>query len=184
MLKYLLKYILKGEKRSDFYANIRKFISTKIDDATEMKKTFQRILLRNVGERDMSVNECMLIAHDQPYVDFSGTPRIVDLRGNRRVKDAKDLKKKTGAEDPENQNKNEDMQNPEDLCIGESSNWQEKYWNRESFEGYKTLCKEYEKDKHGFLILKGIVSFNCFLHNYSINPYLQMSKVGEPINPP
>ena len=89
VLKYLLKYILKAEKRSDFYTNIRKFISTKIDDDTEMKKTFQRILLRNVGERDMPVNEAMLIAQDQPYVEMSGTPRIVDLRGNRKIKDAK-----------------------------------------------------------------------------------------------
>ena len=42
VLRYLLKYILKGEKWSDFYANIRKFIATKLDDDTPMKKNISK----------------------------------------------------------------------------------------------------------------------------------------------
>jgi hypothetical protein len=110
---------------------MRKFISTKIDEASPINRTLQRILLRNVGERDMPVNEAMLIAQDQDYVHISGIPKVVDLRGNRLVKNVKDIKKKkkktNESEDPENENNNEDMPNLEGQCIGESSNWQEKH---------------------------------------------------------
>ena len=79
----------------------------------------------------------------------------MDLRGNRKVKDDKDLKKKNEAEDSENKNhdNNEGEFNVIDECIGETSNWQEKYWKRESNENYKKLCKEYEKDPQKFTVL-------------------------------
>merc|ERR1712016_33285 len=92
----------------------------------------------------------MLIAHDHDYVDISGVQRVVDLRGKRKVKEAKDLKqKKNEEEDPETEKTEPNL---EDQCIGETNNWQEKYWNKDSNENYKKICEAYEKDPEKYAL--------------------------------
>ena len=76
-----------------------------------------------LAQRDMTSNECFLIAHGLPYVEFSSTPRIANLKGSSVAK------QKVGSETE---------------CIQESDNWQNAYWNRENSDGYKKLCADYE----------------------------------------
>ena len=71
----------------------------------------------------MTTNECFLIAHGLPYVEFSHRPRTANLKGSFVAK-----------------NKVKDEAEP----IVEDSNWQESYWKKEEIEGYKKLCSDYE----------------------------------------
>ena len=122
LINYLLKYLMKNESQSDFFTNIARTVTDKIDDEAPIRKAAQKILLNSVGQRDMSVNECMLICHNQPSVEFSKSPRVVNLKGSIKFKD-------TVASNNE--------------ILAEKTNWQEAYWQRESCPGYKQLCKDY-----------------------------------------
>ena len=122
LLNYLLKYLMKNESQSDFFTNIAKTVTGNLDDEAPVRKAAQKILLSSVGQRDMSINECMLICHNQPYVEYSKTPRMVNLKGSTKVK-------------------GNVISNDEVLL--ENDNWQEAYWQRESCPGYKILCDDY-----------------------------------------
>ena len=122
LLNYLLKYIMKNETQSDFFTNVAKTVIDKLDDEAPIRKSVQKILLNSVGQRDMSINECMLICHNQPYVDYSKTPRLVNLRGSNVIKN--------------NISTN-------DEGITSKDNWQEAYWQRESCPQYQQLCKDF-----------------------------------------
>ena len=116
---------MKSETQSEFFTNIAKAVTEKIDEDAPIRKAMQQTLLKSVGQRDMSVNECTLICHKMPYVEFSLDPRLVNLYGNKKMKDS--------AEGEE--------------ILTESSNWQEAYWQRESNEGYKKLCSDYDSSE-------------------------------------
>jgi hypothetical protein len=119
---YLLKYVMKPEKQSDFFSSIAKTIAPKLAAKSSIKRAAQKILIANIGQRDMSINECMLIVHGLPYVEYSKTPRVANLRGSSKV--SMQAAKETD-------------------CIGESDNWQEAYWNRDKCSGYKQLIADY-----------------------------------------
>ena len=124
---YLLKYVLKPEKASEFYTKLARAIGKKVDDDTPLNRVCQKVLMSCIGQRDMTSNECFLIAQGLPYVEFSHKPRCANLNGSYLAK--KKLKETTD-------------------FIHDDDNWQEAYWNRENIEGYRMLCIEYEKDKN------------------------------------
>ena len=110
LLNYLLKYILKNETKSDFLTNIAKTVSGKLDESNDKKArklTTRNVMMNSVGKRDMSLNECMLICHNKPYVQYSKTPRLVSLKGSTMVKSKIALN---------------------DDAIVTKDNWQEAYW--------------------------------------------------------
>ena len=121
-LNYLLKYIMKPETQSDFFTSVAKSVIEKLDDEAPVRKSIQKILLNSVGQRDMSVNECMLICHNKLYVEYSKTPRVVNLTGSNIVKDNISVN---------------------DEGIISKDNWQESYWQRDSFPEYQQLCKDF-----------------------------------------
>jgi len=86
LVQYILKYVLKPEETSDFFTKLKKAIAKKVDDDTPLNKTAQKVLMSCLGQRDMTSNECFLIAHGQPYVEFSQAPRIANLRGSSVAK--------------------------------------------------------------------------------------------------
>ena len=130
---YLLKYVLKPEKISEFFTRLARVIGKKVDDDAPLNKIAQKVLMSCIGQRDMTSNECFLIAHGKPYVEFSHKARTANLKGSYAAK--KKVRKET------------------DL-IQDDDNWQEAYWKREELDGYNTLCTDYEKgeclvlDKH------------------------------------
>ena len=97
-------------------------LAKKIDDETPLNKTAQKVLMSCLGQRDMSSNECFLIAHGLPYVEFSHAPRVANLKGSSIAKTKVD-----------NETEN----------IKDDDNWQNAYWNREEIDGYKKLCADY-----------------------------------------
>ncbi len=125
LLMYLLKYVMKPESQSDMFSDIARTVLSKVSDDTPLRKVVTKILNRNVGQRDMSVNECMLIIQGLPYVCYSKTPRYASLFGGTKVQ----------------------MSVPsEDVTIGNDDNWQEAYWNREKNPNFKLMCQNYPND--------------------------------------
>ena len=113
---------MKNETQSDFFTSIAKTVIEKLDDEAPVRKSVQKILLNSVGQRDMSVNECMLITHNKLYVEFSKSSRVVDLRGSNVIRTNMSIN---------------------DEGITTKDNWQEAYWQRESCPHYQQLCKDY-----------------------------------------
>ena len=119
LVRYILKYVLKPEEISDFFSKLKKAIAKKVDDDTPLNKTAQKVLMSCLGQRDMTSNECFLIAHGLPYVEFSQAPRIANLRGGSVAKTK--VHKETDS-------------------IKDDDNWRNAYSNRENIDGYKRLC--------------------------------------------
>ena len=130
VVQYLLKYVLKPEKGSEFFTSLKAAIAKKVDDDTPLKKTATKVLMSCIGQRDMTSNECFLIAHGHPYVEFSQAPRTANLKGSSVAK--KKLK-------------------DESECIQDDDNFTEAYWKREEIDGYKQLCTDYEAGKMAVL---------------------------------
>ena len=61
LLRYILKYIMKPETGSLPFNQIIKTLTANADDTTEPRKIFQKILLKTVGEHDISKNEAWRI---------------------------------------------------------------------------------------------------------------------------
>ena len=126
LVQYILKYVLKPEETSDFFTKLKKAIAKKVDDDTPLNKAAQKVLMSCLGQRNMTSNECFLIAHGLPYVEFSQAPRIANLRGSSAAK--KQVSSETES-------------------INEDENWQNAYWTRDNIDGYKQLCTDYEAGK-------------------------------------
>ena len=147
VLNYILKYVMKPEKASEFLSSITKSICKKLDDNDPVRRVAIKALMESIGQRDWQVNECMLICHNLPYVKYSRQPRIANLKGSSKVK--------------------ANLGNEGDKVV-ESDNWQDKYWNRENLAGYKKLCSLFDEGKFHF---KGKhpkdISLREFMKNFS-----------------
>ncbi|MCH2545601.1 MAG: AAA family ATPase [Alphaproteobacteria bacterium] len=145
LVNYLLKYVMKPEKQSDYYSKLAQAVAKKIDDTAPLRKAAQKILMSNIGNRDMSLNECMLICHNLPYVEYSRTPRIANLKGSVKVKMS------FGSENEQ---------------VIDEDNWQDVYWNKESSKEYKKLCEDYP-DKFKYDKHPKDISLREFMVNFS-----------------
>lgn len=59
-----------------------------VSDDMPLRKVVTKILNQNLGQRDMSVNECLLIIQGLPYVSYSRAPRYANLMGSSKVNEA------------------------------------------------------------------------------------------------
>ena len=84
-LKYALKYLLKPEVGSLAFSDIIKTLTKNADENAPVRKVFQKILLKLVGEHDMSKNEAWRIVSGGSYVTHSRPYRYLNLTGSRRV---------------------------------------------------------------------------------------------------
>ena len=125
LLMYLLKYVMKPESQSDMFSDIARTVLSKVSDDTPLRKVVTKILNRNVGQRDMSVNECLLIIQGLPYVCYSKTPRYASLFGGTKVQTSV---------------------SSENVTIGNDDNWQEAYWKRDKNPNFIAMCKNYPTD--------------------------------------
>ena len=81
---------LKPEEGSLAFTDIVKTITGSAGNDTPIRKVFQKILLKLVGEHDISKNECFKIISGEPYVYYSRPFKSLNLTSTRRV----DTKKK------------------------------------------------------------------------------------------
>ena len=86
VLRYLLKYMMKDEPNSASFGAICKAVVTASKDEEPVRKTFQKILMKTVGEHDLSKQECHHILNGLDFVEFSREFVQVNIGGTRRVK--------------------------------------------------------------------------------------------------
>lgn len=85
LLRYLLKYVLKPEQGSQTFTNILKSLTEDAADDCQVRKVFQKIIMRTTSEHDVSRPECFKLFSDQKFVKFSRPFRCVNILDTRRV---------------------------------------------------------------------------------------------------
>ena len=85
LMRYILKYMMKPEEGSLAFSDIVKTITGNAGNDSPIRKVFQKILLKLVGEHDISKNECFKIISKEPYVFYSRPFRALNLTSTRRV---------------------------------------------------------------------------------------------------
>ncbi len=82
----MLKYMMKDEPNSASFGAICKAVVTASKDEEPVRKTFQKILMKTIGEHDLSKQECHHILNGLDFVEFSREFVQVNIGGTRRVK--------------------------------------------------------------------------------------------------
>ena len=148
-LKYALKYLLKPEVGSLAFSDIIKTLTTNADDNAPVRKVFQKILLKLVGEHDMSKNEAWRIVSGGSYVTHSRPYRYLNLTGSRRV----NIEANDNADQP-----------------AVASNFCDIYWAKESDENYKNFVEKFESGEISYMLHPNDVSLynfaSCFTNKW------------------
>ena len=146
LLKYILKYMMKPEQGSLPFMDIVKAMTANADDTTETRKIYQRILLKSVGEHDISKNEAWRIVSGKPFVQYSRPFRNLNLTGNRRV----------------------------NLSVGDegqvlSKNFCDLYWAKETDENYLRFSRDYEQGQVQYSIAPSDISLYEFTTSFTMH---------------
>ena len=80
-----MKYMFKTEPSSIPYKAILKAVVRETDDEDPIRKAFQRILMKTVGEHDFSKQDCHHILNGLDFVEFSKQIIPVNVMGATRV---------------------------------------------------------------------------------------------------
>ena len=115
VLRYLLKYMFKDEPNSSPFQAITKSVVEAIGEEEPTRRLFQKILMKTVGEHDLSKQECHHILNGLDFVTFSEQFVMVNVSGTTKVR----MPEVEGDE----QRATED-------------NWASLYWNRETDSNY------------------------------------------------
>ena len=86
VLRYLLKYMFKEEPNSSPFQAITKAVIQAAADEDPVRRTFQKILMKTVGEHDLSKQECHHILNGFDFVEFSCEFASVNVSGTARVR--------------------------------------------------------------------------------------------------
>ena len=85
LIEYVLKYIMKVTAGSLSFANTVKDITNHTDESAKVSSVFQKLLMRNITEHDLSRTEAFRIALGMDFVFYSRQFRRVNLMGLRMV---------------------------------------------------------------------------------------------------
>ena len=127
LLNYVLKYMLKATTGSKSFENTIKDITNETQDDARAASIFQKVLMRQITEHDMSRTEAFRIALGLPFVFSSRKLKSVNLLGVRMVVIDEDSDTMEGA------NRRATKDNKADL-----------YWQRENSGHFKRLVEQYE----------------------------------------
>ena len=125
LLKYILKYMMKPEQNSNTFESMIKKLTENADETTPTRKIFQKIMLKSVGEHDISKNEAWRIINGKPFVQYSRPFRNLNLTESRRV----------------NLEANDEHSERQVL----SKNFCDVYWEKDSSEHFSRFCQQYEQ---------------------------------------
>ena len=148
LLKYILKYMMKPEEGSLPFNEIIKTLTANADETSETRALFQKILMKSVGEHDISKNEAWRIISGKPFVQYSRPFRNLNLTGNRRV----------------NLEQNDEQGNRQVL----SKNFCDVYWAKDTDENYLRFAQDYESGHVDFTIAPGDVSLYEFSSSFTM----------------
>ena len=127
LLNYVLKYMLKATTGSKSFENTIKDITNEMADDGRAASIFQKVLMRQITEHDMSRTEAFRIVLGLPFVFYSRTIKCANLLGVRMVVIDEESDTLEGAD------RRATKDNKADL-----------YWQREKSSGYKRLVEQYE----------------------------------------
>ena len=127
LLHYVLKYMLKPTTGSKSFENTCKELTLEAENSSKASSIFQRVLMRQITEHDMSRTEAFRIALGLPFVFYSRKFKMVNLLGVRQVIIDHDNDEMEGA------NRRATKDNKADL-----------YWMRENSNHYKQLVEAYQ----------------------------------------
>ena len=127
LLNYVLKYMLKATTGSKSFEYTVKDITNATENDARAATIFQKVLMRQITEHDMSRNEAFRIVLGLPFVFYSRKFKSCNLLGVRRVVIDDDDDNMEGAD------RRATKDNKADL-----------YWQRENNGNYKGLVEQYE----------------------------------------
>ena len=119
IIKYVLKYCLKPEVASHSFEDIVKHLTENADDNDPVRKLFGRILLKTVGEHDLSLEECFTIISGAPYVVYTNEFAYVGLTERRRL----------------------NVTSNRDEADARQNNLSDRFWARHSDENFTKFCE-------------------------------------------
>ena len=85
LIEYLLKYIMKATSGSKSFENTVRDITNQAEDDTKVASVFQKLLMRNITEHDLSRTEAFRLMLGKDYVYYSRDFRRVNMMGHRMV---------------------------------------------------------------------------------------------------
>ena len=144
VIRYLLKYLVKPEPNSPSFNSMLKAVIEGTNENDALRKVMQKILMKTVGEHDLSLQECLHILNDFPIVEFSRKFVSANVGKTRRVKTS-GMDDKPAAE----------------------TNLADVYWRRKNDLHYIQRCKDYISGK--ITINPETVSLYEFLSDYTKN---------------
>ena len=127
--KYMTKYIMKEEKKSMSFQDIAKVVAQKATEAgpnATVPKTLSQIMLKFVGEHDLSKSECWQILNGDDYVTFSRPLRYLNLTDKRRVSEPNE--------------RGDNLDQP-----ARAQNSADRYWSRESDSVFLEVVRKFEE---------------------------------------
>ena len=148
LMEYLMKYTLKAEKSSATIDAIKKQVYEKVSDDEPVRKLCQKLLMKTVTERDISVNEAMLLLNGENYVECSRQYRYCSLEGNNLITDQVESEKEKAVK---------------------TYNWSQAYWDRETNANYTKLIQDYEEGKFEYKRHPRDLSLRYFMSDFRIN---------------
>ena len=124
LLAYVLKYMLKAEPNSEPFSSLAKAVVGAAKDDEPTRKAFQKILMKTIGEHDLSKQEAAHILQKHDFVEFSREFVSVNVMGTRRVRTP---------------------QTEDDRGSATEENVASQYWSREEQPKYKEALQKYEQ---------------------------------------
>ena len=124
LIAYLLKYMMKEEQSSAAFQAVCKSLVDEVPEGSPVRKALQRVLIKTVGESDLSSQECHLILANIDSVQFSKNFVSVNVMGTSRVT----------ADSEANDNASATARNHATV-----------YWQREESEDYKAVCEKFDR---------------------------------------
>ena len=127
--KYMTKYIMKEEKKSMSFQDIARVVAEKATEAgpnATVPKTLSQIMLKFVGEHDLSKSECWQILNGDDYVTFSRPLRYLNLTDKRCVSAPNE--------------RGDNLDRP-----ARSKNTADRYWSREEDPVFLEVVRKFEE---------------------------------------
>ena len=146
LLKYILKYMFKPEEGSLAFTDIVKTLTNNAEDNEPVRKVFQRILLKLVGEHDISKNEAWRIVSGESYVHYSRPFTFLNLTSSRKI----------NVESAEG--------DTEGLL---TKNFCDIYWARDSDPNFARFVEKYESGAVAFKMHPNDISLYTFAESFT-----------------
>ena len=160
LLNYILKYTLKPEVKSESLDSIEEKVLQQVNEECPLRKALSKILTNTITERDISINEALLILHRESYVEFSRKFRYANVEGIKPVVA---------------------LVGKETELATDNENWHDIYCSRDSDDNFIQFCKNYESGKLHYKCHPKEISLRDFMAHFNKKWELQKTQFFVPV---